>query len=270
MENEKAKFLYELGIRKDNYPTSFLEKIEDISKLITNTEIGYCAVSSRCDGKPEKFCIRDVVGTDHPRYAGKTWLDAFLDLDRGENIIELYRNNPGYWEEMKSLDNADIGLLKYGGKYYIFGKAGGGNNRIITMKMKYLSLIHQAGDDTDEIEKINNEFTFSANVRELPKDNTIPFVVVAMGEDLSGLDIRQENELFIVTKKFTDIELFRGNAEELKEYFKSLFDVNTYGEEVNNRLEMLERGCRFSGKKHRMVLESILPQFKGYKQLDER
>ena len=134
----------------------------------------------------------------------------------------------------------------------------------------WLGLFSFVVRDSDKYAITVYEFTFSANVRELPKDNTIPFVVVAMGEDLSGLDIRQENELFIVTKKFTDIELFRGNAEELKEYFKSLFDVNTYGEEVNNRLEMLERGCRFSGKKHRMVLESILPQFKGYKQLDER
>ena len=160
----KAKFLYDLGIRKDNYPISFLDRIQDISKEVSSTEIGYCSVAQYCDGKPEKFCIKDVVGTNHQRYAGKTWIDAFLDLDRGDNIIELYNINPKYWQEMKDLNKADIGLLKYRGKYYIFDKAGGGNNRIITMKIRYLSLIAQA-TTAEEIERINEEFTFSANVR---------------------------------------------------------------------------------------------------------
>lgn len=252
MDDIKAKFLWDLGIRKDNYPKTFLDTIQDISKMITNTEIGYCGVRSRCDGQPGMFCIKDVVGTDHSRYAGQTWIDAFLDLDRGAKIIKLYEDNPSYWQEIKSIGNSDIGLLKYADKYYIFSKAGGGNNRIITMKMKYLSLIHQAGNNQDEIEKINTQFTFSANIRELPRDNTIPFIVVAMGEDLSGLDVKKKGELFTVTKKFTDLELFKGDSTELKEYFKSLFSTDIYGEkEVKARLKMLETGCHFSSEKHR-------------------
>lgn len=271
MDDIKARFLWELGIRKDNYPQPFLDKIQDISKMVTNVELGYCAVDSRCDGQPGTFCIRDVVGTDHSRYAGKTWIDAFLDLDRGANIIKLYEDNPSYWEEIKSIGNSDIGLLKYGDKYYIFSKAGGGNNRLITMKMKYLSLIHQAGNNKDEIERINNQFTFSANIRELPRDNAIPFIVVAMNEDLSGLSVRKKGEQFTVTKKFTDLELFKGDSTELIEYFKSLFSTDAYGEdEVKARLERLEIGCRISPEKYRRVLEDILPQFKTFNQLEER
>lgn len=271
MDEIKARFLWDLGIRKDNYPKTFLDTIQDIGEMVTNVELGYCAVASRCDGQPGMFCIKDVVGTDHSRYAGKTWIDAFLDLDRGANIINLYKDNPSYWEEIKSLGNSDIGLLKYGDKYYIFSKAGGGNNRLITMKMRYLSLIHQAGNNPDEIERINNQFTFSANIRELPRDNTIPFIVVAMDEDLLGLGVRKKRGLFTVTKKFTDLELFKGDSIELIEYFKSLFSTDVYEEnEVKARLEMLERGCRISPEKYRRVLEDILPQFKNFNQLEER
>ena len=271
MNDIKANFLWNLGIRKDNYPISFLEKIQDIRKMITTTEIGYCAVDSRCDGKPGRFCIRDVVGTDHSRYAGQTWIDAFLDLDRGDRIIELYKDNPSYWEDIKTSGNSDIGLLKYKDKYYIFSKAGGGNNRLIAMKIMYLSLINQAGNNQDEIERINNKFTFSANIRELSRDNEIPFVVVAMGEDLDGFSVKKEGDTFIVYKKITDQVLFKGDSEQFKKYFKSLFDKDIYGKElVDSRLESLENGCKFSAEKHRKVLEEILPQFKEYNQLGAR
>lgn len=271
MDDTKRIFLLNLGIRNDNYPQTFFDTIQDINTMVTNVELGYCAVDSWCDGQPETFCIKDVVGTDHPRYAGKTWLDAFLDLDRGTDIIKLFEDNPNYWEEIKSLGNSDIGLLKYGDKYYIFSKAGGGNNRLITMKMRYLALIYQAGNNPDEIERINNQFTFSANIRELPRDNTIPFIVVAMAEDLSGLGVRKRGGQFTVTKKFTDLELFNGDSTQLIEYFKSLFSTDVYGDDaVKARLQELERGCRMSPKEYRKVLEDILPQFKTFSQLEER
>ena len=271
MDNIKAKFLWDLGIRRDNYPKTFLDTIQDINKIVTNVEIGYCGVSSRCDGYHGMFCIKDVVGTNHSRYAGQTWIDAFLDLDRGANIIKLYEDNPSYWEEIKSIGKSDIGLLKYGDKYYIFDKAGGGNNRLITMKMKYLSLIHQAGNNKDEIERINNQFTFSANIRELPKDNRIPFIVVAIDEDLRGLSVTKKGNLFTVTKKFTDKVLFKGNDDQLIEYFKSLFNTNIYDEnEVKDRLESLEIGCRLSSEKYRKTLEDIIPQFTSSNQFKKR
>lgn len=265
----KAKFLYDLGIRKDNYPISFLDRIQDISKEVSTTEIGYCSVAQYCDGKPEKFCIKDVVGTNHQRYAGKTWIDAFLDLDRGDNIIELYNINPKYWQEMKDLNKADIGLLKYRGKYYIFDKAGGGNNRIITMKIRYLSLIAQA-TTAEEIERINEEFTFSANVRELPEDKSMPFIIIALAEDLCEFDVKNQQSHYIVTKEFQDEELFRGNAEELKAYFKSLFDQRNSDEEtVKGRLNKLKRVMGFAGEEYKQILEEILPQLRE-KDLRER
>ena len=243
----------------------FFESIQDINTLLTNTELGYLSYRPLCDGKKEYFCIRDLVGTDHQRYAKHSWLDSFLDLDRGNNIIQLLYENPKYWEDLKVCDNTDLGLIKYNDKYYIFSKAGGGNNRLITMKIMYLSLIHQAGGNPYEIDRINKQFTFSANVRELPLDYTIPFIVIAMSEDLNEFDIIKKGNLYIVLKQFTDIVLFEGDNVGLKNYFKSLFNSDIYEENVvNNRFSQLEFGCRISDKKHREVLEMILPSFKDF------
>lgn len=259
----KVKFLRDLGIQQDKYPSGFFDTIENLNQLLTNTEIGYCSDYDRCGGKTGTFCIKDVVGTDHERYAGHTWIDAFLDLDRGASIISKYEENPEYWEEIKKEENSDFGLIKLGDKYYIFGKAGGGNNRLITMKIRYLALIEQANGNPSEIERINKEFTFVANVRELPEDYEIPFVVVAMSEDLRGFSVKKSGDLYTVYKKFTDIELFKGDNIGLKEYFRDLFDTSLYSEEeVKNRLEGIEMGCHFSPKKHREVLENIIPQLK--------
>ena len=267
----KVKFLKDLGIEKEHYPRFFFDTIQNLNQLLTNTEISYCAVSDMCDGKSGMFCIKDVVGTDHDRYAGHTWIDAFMDLDRGANIISLHKANPDYWEEIKKGENSDIGLIKYGDKYYIFSKAGGGNNRLIAMKIRYLALIEQANGNKEEIERINNQFTFAANIRVLPEDYEIPFVVIAMSEDLSGLSVKKCGDVYTVFKKFTDIELYKGDNIGLKQYFRDLFNVEKYGEdEVRKRLEQVEIGCHFSSPKHREVLENILPELVSFGNLENR
>ena len=136
MNDTREQFLKNIHINTNNYPATFYERIKSIPLSIV--EKSYCAVSEYCGGRAENFHIRDLVGTDHPRYAGKTWIEAFLDLDRGSNIIELYNNNPNYYDQLRDPNQTDLGLIKIDGKYYIFGHAGGGNNRLITMKNKYL------------------------------------------------------------------------------------------------------------------------------------
>lgn len=263
--NFKKMFLSDLGLNEDNFPLSFFEEIQDINLLLTSTELGYLSYWPLCDGKKESFCIKDLVGTDHQRYSRHSWIDSFLDLDRGDKIIQLLYENPKYWEDLKVCDNTDLGLIKYNDKYYIFSKAGGGNNRLITMKIMYLSLIQQALGNQHEVDRINKQFTFTANVRELPKDYTIPFIAIAMSEDLDEFDIGKKGDLYIVLKEFSDIILFEGDNTSLINYFKSLFNIDIYGEDVvNKRLSKLELGCQLSDKKHREVLEAILPSFKNF------
>ena len=113
------------------------------------------------------------VGTDHDRYAGKTWLEAYVELDRGEeNIEELLNNSKYYFEDLKKRDmlshSSDLGFIKKGNDYYIFSYAGGGNNRMIIMKIVYLALCNHKKEN--EIETLDNIFSFYGNVRVLPSN----------------------------------------------------------------------------------------------------
>ena len=78
-------------------------------------------------------------------------------------------------------------------------------------------------------------------------------------------EVIEEGAITIPLKEFSDIILFEGDNTSLINYFKSLFNIDIYGEDVvNKRLSKLELGCQLSDKKHREVLEAILPSFKNF------
>lgn len=254
------KFLEDLGIRDENYPANFFEKVKDIREFASDTEISYCGVQKYCDGKKETFHIRDLVGTNHPRYARKSWIEAYFDLDRGNEIIDLYHKNPNYWKEIRDFSKTDLGLIKLNDQYYIFDKAGGGNNRLITMKLMYLSLMAQNQADT---QKLDEMFTFSANVREVPKDKDLPYIIFALGEDLD-FGLTHVNGRIELRKKFSDEKaIFTGNAEELKSYFLSLFDTNQYDKEmVKQRLNSIRRTFGFTEKTYQEKMQQMIPDLR--------
>lgn len=258
MNDIQKNFLESIRVNIESYPASFYGKIKNI--LLSNIEIEYCAVPNYCNGKIEKFHIRDVVGTNHERYAGKTWIEAYSDLDRGNDIIELYNKNPNYYREIRQPDKTDLGLIKLDGKYYIFDKAGGGNNRLITMKIMYLS---QIAKDKIDFQKIDEMFTFSARVREIPKDRNLPYIIMALGEDL-GFGVNHSNGTIRLTRKFSDDILFEGSPEDIKQYFISLFDTEKYDIDlVKQRLNNIRRTFSFSGKQYKEKLEKLVPSLRG-------
>lgn len=257
MNDIRKKFLESIHISTQNYPATFFERIQNVP--LSNIETEYCAVPNYCNGKTEKFHIRDLVGTNHQRYANKTWIEAYLDLDRGNEIIELYNKNPEYYKEIRDPNKTDLGLIKIDGKYYIFDKAGGGNNRLITMKIMYLSEMakHQI-----DLEKIDEKFSFSARVREIPEDRDLPYLIIALGEDL-GFGVNHSKGTIRLTKKFSDDILFEGNAEDIKKYFLSLFDTNKYDSDlVKQRLDNIKRTFNFSGKQYQQKLEQLVPSLR--------
>lgn len=257
MNDIREKFLENIHINTNNYPATFYERIQNIPLSIV--EKSYCAVSNYCDGKTEKFHIQDLVGTDHQRYAGKTWIEAFLDLDRGSNIIELYNKNPNYYNQLRDPNKTDLGLIKIDGKYYIFGQAGGGNNRLITMKIMYLSEMTRGKIN---LEKIKEKYTFSAKIRELPKDKDLPYIIMALGEDLN-FGINHSNGIIKLTKKFSDDVLFEGDSKNIKDFFLSLFDTNINDNElVKKRLNNIRRTFGFSGKQYQEKMEQLLPNIR--------
>lgn len=166
----KRKFFESIGIYCDSdIPESFNEKVLFFNPLITESQKFCIDDYNFCFQEQALFSIKDLVGTDHQRYAGKTWLEAFLDLDRGDENLELYFNNPNYFSDLMSSEYSDLGLAETDGKYYIYGRAGGGNNRLIIMKLKYLALVDKGNLDE---ESINREFNILGNIRHVPSKNT--------------------------------------------------------------------------------------------------
>lgn len=170
----RKKLLSLLGINKDeDMPNSFFDIIVPFSQEITSAEKLYCSDYTISGNYKLPVCIKNVVGTDHDRYAGKTWFEAFIELDRGEeNIEKLLDNSKYYFEDLKQSDllshSSDLGFIKKGSDYYIFSYAGGGNNRMIIMKIVYLALCSQKKES--EIEALDNIFSFYGNVRVLPSN----------------------------------------------------------------------------------------------------
>ena len=147
LSNSQKKLLMEMGIYCDaDMPEEFFEKIKSLQQDLTEAEIysisdyykPYCY-----DGKLD---MSRLVGTDHDKYANKSWIEAFSVLSRGEQIAALYLQNPDYYKN-ESIENIDMGLIEKDGFYYISSKNGGGNNRLITLKL--LSILqNKKGMDT--------------------------------------------------------------------------------------------------------------------------
>lgn len=166
----KREFFKSIGIYTDAMiPDSFNERIIHLNSVISESEKFCLEDYNVCYQSESFFSIKDLVGTDHDRYAGKTWLEAFMDLDRGDENLKLYFNNPNYYQELALKGETDLGLASKDGKYYILGRAGGGNNRLIIMKIKYLALVNKRNLDKSILDK---EFTFLANIRYVPSKDT--------------------------------------------------------------------------------------------------
>ncbi len=166
----KRKFFENIGIFNDSdIPETFFETIKSLRDNLIESEQFCISDYNISFSSIHPFCIKDLIGTDHDRYAGKSWIEAFLDLDRGDKNLQLYFDNPSYYQLLQTGECHDLGLAKKDGKYYILGQAGGGNNRLIIMKLKYLAL---ANKNSNDINKIDSEHTFYANVRHVPKKET--------------------------------------------------------------------------------------------------
>ena len=127
---------------------------------------------------------------------------------------------------------------------------------MITMKIMYLSEIASGKIDS---EKLNEKYTFSARIREIPKDRDLPYIIIALGEDLD-YGVNHSNGIIRLTKKFSNDVLFEGDLKNIKDFFLSLFDTNINDEEVvKQRLDSIRKTFGFSRKQYQEKLEQLLP-----------
>lgn len=179
----KKKYMNVLGIYGDeDFPVEFFEKIKSTKDEITESEKFCIDDYNTCYCHNETIDFSRLVGTDHDKYAGKSWIEAFMILDRGDKNIEQFFQNPDYYRN-NSKEQIDMGVVEKDGKYYIYSKCGGGNNRLIIMKLFYI------------VQRKNNKPFFSplVRVRTVPTKSTADNIFYSMypngGFESSGLEI---------------------------------------------------------------------------------
>lgn len=193
MEISKTKeaFLKHVGIDLENLPEEFKKTAKSYGANFTKEEKEFLFSDSYTKAFVLNFRMKDIVGTSHPSYEGLTFLEAFIKSRRGDEIVNMFYNNPGYYSNtLKQPDqsfktaghDSPIELNRDGeGNCYI----NGGNNRLNLLMMTYLKELSDAKTEEEKI-MVNNKYTFYAEVRSLPKNkdvnNTI-FILKDIYED---------------------------------------------------------------------------------------
>jgi len=179
ISEKKKKFLESIGIDIRNLPPEFKKYSDSMEKILSEEEIDFLNSESLTGRYVKTFSLKDLVGTIHPDYTDKTWLEAFLVSKRGDSAVDQYFENPNYYAiELKQKDQSNlrhdspIELYESDGKFFIKG----GNNRLSLIMMKYLAEMSKAQTE-EERTKIEEEYTFIAEVQPIPKDKDIMYMI---------------------------------------------------------------------------------------------
>ena len=140
ISNKKKKFLESLGLDINNLPPEFEKYSHTMEEIFSEEEIEFIIYENLTEKNFKKFSLKNLVGTTHPSYCNKTWLEAFLSSKRGDNAVDEYFNNPEYYShDLKQLDQSNlkhdtpIELYESNNKFFI----NGGNNRLSLIMMNY-------------------------------------------------------------------------------------------------------------------------------------
>lgn len=174
----KKQFLESLGLDLNDLPEEFNRVAKSYSFSLTKEEQDFLFSDRYTKEFILPFSMKDIVGTKHPDYEDKPFLEVFIKTARGDENIIKCNNNPSYYEiTLKqpdqsfktALHDTPIELNRDSeGKCYIIG----GNNRLSILMIKYLTELSKCKTD-EEKEVLNSKYTFYAEIRSLPKNKEV-------------------------------------------------------------------------------------------------
>lgn len=91
---QKKRFLESLDIDLENLPPEFEKYSHNLESKLSREELSFLNNSNLTGIYKKTFCLKDLVGTAHPNYRDKTWLEAFLTTKRGNDAVKKYFANP--------------------------------------------------------------------------------------------------------------------------------------------------------------------------------
>lgn len=276
IEKEKKKFLESIGIDINNLPPEFDKHSDTIESTLSSEEIKFLEDEWLTGRYKKAFSLKDLIGTIHPDYTDKTWLEAFLLSKRGKNAVEEYFRNPEYYSTgLKQLDQSSlrhetpIELYECDGKFFI----NGGNNRLSLIMMKYLAEISKAQTD-EERAKIDEEYTFIAEVQPTPKDKDIMYMLNMLKENYGkGAYIKRTatNEKSCeYTITIGDRIIKINNKEDLERALRDTYKldrVESLDELKDNIANLVQDGFIYSARKDQnrgRILDGMFPNLQQF------
>lgn len=278
ISEEKKKFLESIGLDINNIPPEFERHSDTMENTFSREEIEFLERENLTGRYIKTFSLKDLVGTVHPDYTDKTWLEAFLSSKRGDSAVEQYFKNPEYYsKDLKQLDQSSLShetpleLYESDGKFFI----NGGNNRLSLIMMKYLAEMSKAQTE-EEKAKINEEYTFVAEVQPTPEDKDIMYMMNMLrenyGKDASISRTAKDEKSCEYTIQTGDRIIKIGSKEELEQALRDTYHldrVENLDELKDNIVHLVQDGLVYRARQDQNRSEILNNMFPNLQQFEE-
>lgn len=225
---QKKSFFNSIGLDVSNIPAELKLKSTSIQNSLPKEDIEFLKNNGLTVQGQKYFRLRNLVGTNKQAYNNKTWLEIFIDNEKSDEIIKLYFKNPNYYfKDLRKIDplerNRDnnIELYEDNGKIFIID----GISRLSLMMVKYLLEMSRASSK-EERALINKQYIFSANVKSIPKDRDIIYLVMML-ENIYGskLKVSRDNpsEEYSLILTYGEKVMHLKTKEELENFIKNSY-----------------------------------------------
>lgn len=278
ISKEKKKFLESIGIDINNLPPEFARHSDTMESTFSEEEIAFLNRENLTGRYIKTFCLKDLVGTIHPDYTDKTWLEAFLLSKRGDNAVKEYFKNPEYYSrDLKQLDQSDlrhetpIELYESDGKFFI----NGGNNRLSLIMMKYLADMSKAQSD-EERAKIDEDYTFVAEVQPTPEDKDVMYMINMLrenyGENAHIKRTANDDKSCEYVIKTGDRVIKISSKEELEHALKDTYQLNkvkSLDELKDNIAHLVQDGFIYNARQDQnrgRILNEMFPNLQQFEE----
>lgn len=278
ISKEKKKFLESIGIDINNLPPEFARRSDTIESTFSEEEIAFLNRECLTGRYIKTFCLKDLIGTTHSDYTDKTWLEAFLLSKRGDNAVREYFKNPEYYSrDLKQLDQSDlkhetpIELYESDGKFII----NGGNNRLSLIMMKYLADMSKAQSD-EERAKIDEDYTFVAEVQPTPKDKDVMYMINMLrenyGENAHIKRTANDDKSCEYVIETGDRVIKISSKEELKHALKDTYQLNkvkSLDELKDNIAHLVQDGFIYNARQDQnrgRILNEMFPNLQQFEE----
>ena len=270
---QKKSFFNSIGLDVNNIPAELKLKSTSIQNSLPKEDIEFLKNNKLALQGQKYFRLKNLVGTNKQVYNNKTWLEIFISNEKNDDIIKQYFKNPNYYfKDLRKIDplqknkNNNIELYEDNGKLFVIDGIG----RLSLMMVKYLLEMSRASSK-EEIALINKQYIFSANVKSIPKDRDVIYLVMML-EDIYGqkLKVSRDNpsEEYSLILTYGEKVMHLKTKEELKNFIKNSYLPKEHKseEKLKARLNILAKiGLKFEENSNNdeifLVMGKIFPNY---------